>query len=73
MFRHRDEDLLPFPLRDTIPMAPVLEALGYYDNGPVVNLIEEGRFDAYKLPNDYRWRISHSSFQRFLQNSLPHS
>ncbi len=66
MFRHRDEDLLPFPLSDTIYSAEALRALGHEDRRPLVNLIEEGRFDAYQLIRESAWRISRSSFVRFL-------
>lgn len=67
--RHRDEDILPFPLSDTIYSAEVLSALGYEDRRPLVNLIEEGRFDGYRLSAEYMWRISRSSFLRFLKKT----
>lgn len=66
MLRHRDDDLLPFPLADTIFSAEVLRALGYDDRRPLAYLIEEGRFDAYRLSDDRTWRISRISFKRFL-------
>lgn len=66
IFRRRDEDLLPFPLSDTIGSLEVLEALGYADRRPMVNLIEEGRFDAYQLVPESAWRISRKSFAAFL-------
>jgi hypothetical protein len=66
MFRYRDEDLLPFPLSDTIGSAEALAALGYEDRRPLVCLIEEGRFDAYQLVRESAWRISRSSFKAFL-------
>jgi hypothetical protein len=69
MLRHRDEDLLPFPLIDTIYSAEALAALGYDDRRPLVYLIEEGRFDAYRLSNEYTWRISRISFKRFLDET----
>jgi len=69
MFRHRDEDLLPFPLSDTIGSAEVLAALGYEARKPLVCLIEEGKFDAYQLIPESVWRISRSSFLRFLHAS----
>jgi hypothetical protein len=69
MLRHRDEDLLPFPLTDTIYSAEALAALGYDDRRPLVYLIEEGRFDAYRLSNEYTWRISRTSFKRFLDQT----
>lgn len=70
MLRHRDEDLLPFPLSDTIYSAEALKALGYEDRRPLVYIIEEGRFDAYRLSAEYTWRISRSSFIRFLKKTL---
>ena len=69
MFRHRDEDLLPFPLSDTIYSAEALSALGYEDIRSLVYLIEEGRFDAYHLYRKAEWRISRSSFARFLETA----
>ena len=66
MFRHKDEDLLPFPLRDTIGSAEALSALGYESIRPLIYLIEEGRCDAYQLVPESPWRISRSSFRRFL-------
>lgn len=70
-FRHRDEDLLPFPLSDTIYSAETLAALGYEDRRVLVHLIEEGRFDAYKLIPESTWRISRSSFKAFLGRTRP--
>ena len=70
MLRHRDEDLLPFPLTDTINSAEALRALGYEDLRPLVYLIEEGRFDAYQLVGWSPWRISRSSFSRFIAGQL---
>lgn len=71
MLRHRDEDLLPFPLSDTIYSAEALAALGYEDSRPLVHLIEEGLFEAYQiLPAAEKtspWRISRSSFAGFLR------
>lgn len=47
--RHRDEDLLPFPLADTIHAEEACELLGFRHLQPVVRLIEEGKFEAYQL------------------------
>lgn len=69
MLRHRDEDLLPFPLTDTIYSEEALRALGYEDRRPLVYLIEEGRFDAYRLSAEYTWRISRTSFKHFLDTT----
>lgn len=69
ILRHRDEDLLPFPLDDTIHSAEALAALGYEDRRPLVYLIEEGHFDAYRLSNEYIWRISRISFKKFLDRT----
>jgi hypothetical protein len=69
MFRYRDEDLLPFPLSDTIYSAEVLAALGYSDHRPMVHLIEEGHFEAYQLNREGPWRISRTSFKHFLDKT----
>jgi len=66
MFRHRDEDLLPFPLSDTIYSAEALAALGYEDRRPLTRLTEEGKFEAYQLWRESKWRISRRSFELFL-------
>jgi hypothetical protein len=67
--RYRDEDLLPFPLSDTIPSAEACAALGYIKTPSVVLLIEEGRFDAYQLVQRAPWRISRSSLLVFINRS----
>lgn len=69
MFRHRDEDLLPFPLSDTIYSAEALGALGYEDRRPLTRLIEEGKFEAYQLWPESAWRISRTSFLKFLSET----
>lgn len=62
-FRHRDEDLLPFPLSDTIYIKEVQEILGYASRTPIYKMIEEGRFEAYKLA---AWRFSRASLAAYL-------
>jgi hypothetical protein len=69
LFRSRDEDLLPFPLSDTIYSREALDALGYENVSSLKALIKEGRFDAYKLVGGKGWRISHSSFTTFLHRA----
>lgn len=69
IFRHRDDDLLPFPWSDTINSGIALSALGYESNKPLLNLIEEGRFEAYRLIRETPWRISRSSFMAFLAST----
>lgn len=64
MLRHRDEDLLPFPLTDTIYLKEACEILGYASARPVMNMIEEGRFEAYFFA--YSWRISRSSLAAYV-------
>lgn len=67
MFRHKDEDLLPFPLSDTIYMAEALSILGYESMEAVRSMIEEGLFEGYQLREGGPWRISRSSLAAFLQ------
>jgi hypothetical protein len=67
--RHRDVDLLPFPLTDTTTAEEACAALGYARVQSVVNLIEEGCFEAYQLVQLAPWRISRSSLQAFIQKS----
>jgi len=70
-FRHKDLDLLPFPLSDTMDSAEAIAALGYADIRPLTCLIEEGRFEAYKLMEANRcgWRISRPTFREFLNQT----
>jgi hypothetical protein len=68
--RHRDEDLLPFPLRDSIPPQIAMDMLGFFrKRNPPLHLIEEGHFDAYRLFPEDRWRISRSSLEAFIDRS----
>jgi excisionase family DNA binding protein len=76
ILRHRDEDLLPFPWSDTMDTTEALTYIGYESRKTVYNLIEEGRFEAYRLVGEMDWRISRSSFAAFLaalRNSAPKS
>lgn len=66
--RHRDEDLLPFPLTDTICAEDACELLGFRRLDPVVRLIEEGKFEAYQLTEQGRWRISRNSLYAFMRD-----
>ena len=47
--RYRDEDLLPFPLGDTISAAEAMKVLRCPSFRAFVRLIEEGHFEAYQL------------------------
>ena len=67
IFRHRDADLLPFPLDDTIYVEDAMKILGYISAWPVYKLIEEGAFEAYLLSVRIRWRISRTSFAAFIK------
>lgn len=69
---YRDEDLLPFPLADTIYSEEVIVALGVSKN-VLSHLIDERRFEAYRLAfprgratKGSPWRISRSSFREYL-------
>lgn len=70
--RHRDEDLLPFPLADTMYSEEATSALGVSKN-VLAHLIEEGRFEAYRMVlsggeavKGSPWRISRASFGQYL-------
>jgi hypothetical protein len=67
IFRHRDEDLLPFPLSDTMLMRDVLPILGYEVSDAVVRMIDQGFFEAYKISRSSPWRISRTSLAGYLQ------
>jgi hypothetical protein len=66
MFRHRDEDLLPFPLSDTLSVKDTMEILGFDSPFPVRQMIEQGLFEGYKISGPSPWRISRSSLASFL-------
>jgi hypothetical protein len=66
-FRHRDADLLPFPLEDTLDVEHVMKILGYSSPTPIYLMIEEGRFEAYQLSSRNPWRISGTSLASYLQ------
>lgn len=72
IFRHRDEDLLPFPLSDTIDTRAALAYTAYDSTFSIHKRIEEGAFEAYQiLPlRGSPWRISRSSFARWISQSL---
>jgi hypothetical protein len=64
--RHRDEDLLPFPMRITMGSDEALTAMGISNRRAIPQLIEEGRFEAYRLVIGAPWRISRPSFGEYL-------
>ena len=66
MLRHRDVDLLPFPLTDTIDVLRALEVLGYVSKNPIYRMIEEGQFWSYRISDLNPWRISKRSLGEFL-------
>ena len=70
MLRHKDADLLPFPLSDTIGTKQACEALGFSDTAWLVHAMEEGAFEGYRLMADSPWRISLSSLQRYMDRAL---
>jgi Helix-turn-helix domain len=66
MFRHKDEDLLPFPISDTMTAEEAAEILGFETTKSVVQMIREGLFDAYQMSKFSLWRISRSSLAAYL-------
>jgi hypothetical protein len=69
IFRHRDEDLLPFPLSDTLSLKETKAILGYESESSVIALIRDSYFDAYQIAPCSEWRISASSLARFIERS----
>jgi hypothetical protein len=67
--RHRDADLLPFPLADTVSGQEAARALGYEKVDSVVSRIEAGCFEAYQTMPGGNWRVSRSSLQHFIEAS----
>jgi hypothetical protein len=67
LFRHRDEDVLPFPLADTLSTTQALQYMAYDSTNPILHMIDEGLFEAYKISNSSAWRISAISLAAFLR------
>jgi len=70
LFRHRDEDLLPFRLSDTVSTPEACKALGYNSIASVGKLIDRGYFWAYRLQPKSPWRVSASSLRHYLDEVL---
>jgi hypothetical protein len=70
MLRHRDEDLLPFPLRDTIGTSEALLALGLAKPESIIKICQEGPFWCYRVHSTGPWRISLSSFNVYLERTM---
>lgn len=70
ILRHRDAELLPFPLADMIGAKQACEALGFDRTTRLVRAMEEGAFEGYQLMAESPWRISLSSLQRCLDRAL---
>ena len=68
MLRHRDEDILPFPLADTISIEETMKYFYYSSRGSMLKVIEEGRFDAYQFNKAGLWRVSRSSLALYLES-----
>lgn len=66
IFRHKDEDLLPFPIADTISTREASDILGYDSLLPVQQMIREGHFDAYQISSGYPYRVSRKSLAEFI-------
>jgi excisionase family DNA binding protein len=67
LLRHRDADLLPFPIEDTLNIEQTAEILGYSSPTPVRLMIEEGRFEAYQFFPGSPWRVSKTSLAAYLE------
>lgn len=66
--RYRDDDLLPFPWADTMMVNEAAQLLGIAGYHVRVR-IESGLFEAYQLVPTSDWRISRSSFQKYLDTT----
>jgi hypothetical protein len=65
--RHRDDDLLPFPWSDTMIVEDAADALSIHPS-KVLHRIEAGRFEAYQFARVSPWRISRSSFSKYIES-----
>lgn len=72
--RFRDEELLPFPWSDTMTVNEAADALNVVP-WSILRRIESGTFEAYQLVPVSPWRVSRSSFAKYLENvcRLPRS
>jgi hypothetical protein len=70
ILRHKDEDLLPFPLLQSISTEDAMIATGYQHHWTVNKLCEEGHFECYRLHPEYFWRINLPSFRAWLDKWL---
>jgi len=70
LLRYRDEDILPFALRDTIGIADAAPMLGYLAKWTATRLCEEGRFESYRLHPCAPWRISLSSLRLYIHGAV---
>lgn len=72
IFRHRDQDLLPFPLADTITTAEALAMTAYESGSSLRRRMAVGAFHCYRLVPDCAtspWRISRTDFARWLADA----
>jgi hypothetical protein len=67
--RHKDEELLPFPMSDTMYVKEAREYLGFDSFQSVRNLLEQAYFEGYKISPSSTWRISRTSFTAFVEKS----
>lgn len=70
VMRCRDEDLLPFPLRDTIGVIDIQPVLGFSTDVPVRKILEKRLFECYRLHPSAPWRIFAPSFREYLNRSV---
>ena len=63
--RHKDVDLLPFPLTDTMGVGDVARVLNCTERN-VREMCEAGVLLSYKLEDGLRWRISMRSFHEYI-------
>lgn len=71
--RHRDEDLLPFPLRFTIDANEARSRAYDFARRSVFRLLEEGALTGYRLyeGSGSAWRIDERSLERYLESLRP--
>jgi len=65
--RYRDVDLLPFPLTDTVDTIAAGEVM-MLGTRNVLDRIESGAIEAYRLEGNGRWRISRRSLAAYIQS-----
>ena len=65
IFRHRDEDLPPFPLVENVSVDEVSDLL-QIEKSQTINLANRGDIEAYQLRKNSPWRFYRPSVEKYI-------